>query len=131
MDQAVRTKDRLQGERQDSRHLRRNGLVDAHRRIRRRLRLGQRHRPPLRGANVDPVNVSLVPNYKTVFADLKNQPYNTFDGKPYGIPHGRGANLLIWNGNSVKPAPRSWNVMFDPQVASKYKGKISQYDDPM
>ncbi len=80
---------------------------------------------------VDPVNVSLVPNYKTVFPDLKNQPYNTFEGVHYGIPHGRGANLLMWNPNAVKPAPTSWNVMFDPRMAAKYKGKISQYDDPM
>jgi putative spermidine/putrescine transport system substrate-binding protein len=80
---------------------------------------------------VDPVNVSLVPNYKTVFPDLKNQPYNTFEDQPYGIPHGRGANLLMWNPNAVKPAPNSWDVTLDPQVASKYKGTISQYDDPM
>ena len=80
---------------------------------------------------VDPVNVSLVPNYKTVFSDLKDQPYNTFEGVHYGIPHGRGANLLMWNSQSVKPAPSSWDVTLDPQVAAKYKGKISQYDDPM
>jgi putative spermidine/putrescine transport system substrate-binding protein len=83
------------------------------------------------GGDVDPVNVDLVPNYKTVFSDLKDQPYNTFDGKPYGIPHGRGANLLMWNSDSVKPAPRSWSVTMDPKVASKFSGKISQYDDPM
>jgi putative spermidine/putrescine transport system substrate-binding protein len=83
------------------------------------------------GGDVDPVNVDLVPNYKTIFSDLKNQPYNTFDGVHYGIPHGRGANLLMWNTNDVKPAPTSWNVMFDPQVAAKYKGKISAYDDPI
>ena len=80
---------------------------------------------------VAPVNTDLVPNYKTVFADLKEQPYNTFEGTPYGIPHGRGANLLMWNSKSVKPAPTSWNVTLDPNVASKYAGKISQYDDPM
>jgi putative spermidine/putrescine transport system substrate-binding protein len=80
---------------------------------------------------VAPVNVDLVPNYKTVFADLKDQPYNTFEGVNYGIPHGRGANLLMWSPDSVKPAPESWNVTMDPSVASKYKGKISQYDDPM
>jgi putative spermidine/putrescine transport system substrate-binding protein len=80
---------------------------------------------------VAPVNVDLVPNYKTVFNDLKDQPYNTFDGVHYGIPHGRGANLLMWNGNDVKPAPESWAVTMDPEVAAKYKGKISQYDDPM
>jgi putative spermidine/putrescine transport system substrate-binding protein len=83
------------------------------------------------GGDVDPVNVSLVPNYKTIFSDLKNQPYNTFDGTHYGIPHGRGANLLMWNENDVKPAPASWEVTFNPKVAAKYKGKISQYDDPM
>jgi putative spermidine/putrescine transport system substrate-binding protein len=80
---------------------------------------------------VAPVNTDLVPNYKTVFSDLKDQPYNTFEGVNYGIPHGRGANLLMWNGSDVSPAPDSWNVTLDPKVAAKYKGKISQYDDPM
>jgi putative spermidine/putrescine transport system substrate-binding protein len=80
---------------------------------------------------VDPVNVGLVPNYKTIFPDLKDQPYNTFEGVHYGIPHGRGANLLMWNSNDVKPAPTSWDVMFDPAKSSQYKGKISQYDDSM
>jgi putative spermidine/putrescine transport system substrate-binding protein len=80
---------------------------------------------------VAPVNTDLVPNYKTVFADLKDQPYNTFEGVNYGIPHGRGANLLMWNGSDVTPPPDSWNVTLDPKVAAKYKGKISQYDDPM
>jgi len=78
---------------------------------------------------VAPVNTDLVPNYKTVFSDLKNQPYNTFEGVNYGIPHGRGANLLMWNGNDVKPAPDSWDIMFDPKMAAKYKGKISVYDE--
>jgi putative spermidine/putrescine transport system substrate-binding protein len=81
------------------------------------------------GGDVAPVNVSLVPNYKTIFSDLKNQPYNTFDDTHYGIPHGRGANLLMWNSEDVKPAPTSWNVMFDPKIAAKYKGKISVYDE--
>ncbi|MDX6589625.1 MAG: putative spermidine/putrescine transport system substrate-binding protein, partial [Solirubrobacterales bacterium] len=78
---------------------------------------------------VDPVNVELVPNYKTVFSDLKDQPYNTFEGVHYGIPHGRGANLLMWNPGAIKPAPSSWDVMFDPKMAAKYKGKISVYDE--
>ncbi len=50
---------------------------------------------------------------------------------PYGIPHGRGANLLMWNKEDVKPAPASWDVTLDPKMAAKYKGHISQYDDPM
>ena len=81
--------------------------------------------------DVSPVNTDLVPNYKTVFSDLKDQPYNTFDGTNYGIPHGRGANLLMWNKDEVKPAPTSWDVMLDPNKASQYKGQISVYDDPI
>ena len=81
--------------------------------------------------DVSPVNVNLVPNYKTVFSDLKNQPYNTFGGVHYGIPHGRGANLLMWNKNKVHPAPLSWSVILDPTQAAKYKGKISVYNDPI
>jgi putative spermidine/putrescine transport system substrate-binding protein len=81
--------------------------------------------------DVSPVNVDLVPNYKTIFSDLKDQPYNTFDGTHYGIPHGRGANLLMWNTNDVSPAPKSWSVILDPKQAAQYKGKISVYDDPI
>jgi putative spermidine/putrescine transport system substrate-binding protein len=83
------------------------------------------------GGDVSPVNINLVPNYKTIFSDLKDQPYNTFDGVHYGIPHGRGANLLMWNANAVTPAPKSWSVILDPKQAAKYKGKISVYDDPI
>jgi putative spermidine/putrescine transport system substrate-binding protein len=83
------------------------------------------------GGDVSPVNVNLVPNYKTIFSDLKDQSYNTFDGVHYGIPHGRGANLLMWNPNDVKPAPTSWGTILDPKQAAKYKGKISAYDDPI
>jgi putative spermidine/putrescine transport system substrate-binding protein len=81
--------------------------------------------------NVSPVNVDLVSNYKTIFPDIKDQSYNTFDGVHYGIPEGRGANLLMWNPDDVKPAPDSWSIILDPKEASKYSGKISAYDDPI
>jgi len=80
--------------------------------------------------DVSPVNVNLVPNYKTIFSDVKNQPYNTFGGVHYGIPHGRGANLLMWRTDHVK-TPLSWSVLLDPKVAKGYSGKISVYDDPI
>ena len=79
------------------------------------------------GGDVAPVNLDLVPNYADIFEDLKGQPYNTVDGVPYGIPHGRGANVLMWRTDIVKPAPDSWSVVFDPN--SPYKGKVTAYDD--
>ena len=83
------------------------------------------------GGDVAPVNLDLIPNYETVFDDLKDQPYNTVDGVNYGVPHGRGANVMTWNTDAVKPSPTSWGVLLDPAQASKYKGQLSVYDDPV
>jgi putative spermidine/putrescine transport system substrate-binding protein len=85
----------------------------------------------IEGGDVAPVNTDLVPNYADIFPALKDQPHNTVDGVNYGIPHGRGANLLMWNTEQVKPAPTSWSAVFDPAEASKYKGKVTAYDSPI
>ncbi|AJE43501.1 ABC transporter substrate-binding protein [Streptomyces nodosus] len=76
-----------------------------------------------------PVNTDLVPNYKNVFDDLKLQPWNSIKGTAYGIPHGRGANLLMYNTKKVKPAPTSWSAVFDD--AASYKGHVTAYDSPI
>ena len=81
------------------------------------------------GGNVAPVNVNLISNYKDINPALKDQPYNTYKGVHYGIPHGWGANLLMWRTDAVNPAPTSWAAVFDPN--SPYKGKITAYDDPI
>ncbi|WP_206322540.1 ABC transporter substrate-binding protein [Streptomyces sp. HNM0575] len=79
--------------------------------------------------DAEPVNTKLVPNYKDIFKGLKNRDWNSVDGKPYGIPHGRGANLLMYNTEKVKPAPDSWKAVFDD--AGKHKGKVTAYDSPI
>ena len=81
------------------------------------------------GDDVAPVNTDLIENYDAVFEGLKNQPHNTVDGVSYGVPHGRGANLLMWRTDVVKPAPDSWSVVWD--ASSPYKGKITAYDSPI
>jgi putative spermidine/putrescine transport system substrate-binding protein len=81
------------------------------------------------GGDVAPVNTDLVPNYKDVYASLKDRSFNSVEGQMYGIPHGRGANLLMWNKAKVKTAPDSWSVVFDP--SSPYKGKTTAYDSPI
>jgi putative spermidine/putrescine transport system substrate-binding protein len=85
------------------------------------------------GGDVAPVNTSLVPNYATIFPFLKDRAWNSVkvDGKSqmYGIPHGWGANLLMWNSKTVTPAPTSWGAVFDAN--SPYKGKVTAYDSPI
>ncbi len=79
--------------------------------------------------DVAPVNFDLIPNYANVFEGLKNQPHNTVDGVSYGVAHGRGANLLIWNTDDVTPAPTTWDVVWDAN--SPAAGKVSVYDSPI
>ena len=79
--------------------------------------------------DVAPVNTDLIENYADVYEGLKNQKHNSVDGQMYGVPHGRGANLLMWRTDIVKPAPDSWSVVFDPN--SPYKGKVTAYDSPI
>ena len=81
----------------------------------------------VRGGFVQPVNVDLFKSYPDIFDAIKDQPYNTVDGVHYGVPHGRGSNLLMWRTDQVKPAPTTWAQMFDP--ANGYK--ISIYDAPI
>jgi putative spermidine/putrescine transport system substrate-binding protein len=83
----------------------------------------------IEGGDVSPVNTDLIPNYADVYDALKDQPFNSVDGQMYGVPHGRGSNLLMYDPNEVKPAPTSWDVVFDD--ASEYSGKVTAYDNPI
>ena len=78
---------------------------------------------------VQPLNTDLIPSYKNVYSFLKDREWNTVDGKTYGVPHGYGANLLMYKKDVVKPAPTSWSVVFDG--ASAYKGHVTAYDSPI
>ena len=80
----------------------------------------------IQGGIAAPVNVDLLSNWKNVFAGLKGLPHNTVNGVPYGVPHGRGPNLLGFNKNVVTTAPTSWDPIWEG--GSAYKGKISIYD---
>ncbi len=79
--------------------------------------------------DVEPVNTDLIPNYADVYDFLKDNPWNSVDDQMYGVPHGYGANLLMWRTDIVKPEPTSWSVVFDD--AATYTGKVTSYDSPI
>lgn len=79
--------------------------------------------------DVAPVNTELTPNYATVVPFLKDKPWNSVDGQMYGVPHGWGANLLMYNADTVTPPPDSWGAVFPG--APEFKGKVTAYDSPI
>ncbi|MGZ6745195.1 MAG: ABC transporter substrate-binding protein [Nocardioides sp.] len=79
--------------------------------------------------DVAPVNTGLLTHYADIAPFLKDRAWNSVDGQMYGVPHGWGANLLMYNTDSVKPAPTSWGAVFDG--SSSYAGKVTAYDSPI
>lgn len=75
------------------------------------------------------IDTELTPNYEKVFEGLKNQPHNSVDGVPYGVPHGRGANLLVYRTDVFTDPVDSWSVIWESD--SPAAGKISVYDSPI
>jgi spermidine/putrescine-binding protein len=81
------------------------------------------------GGEVAPVNTDLIPNYEGIYDFLKDKEWNSVDGQSYGVPHGYGANLLMYNTETFAEAPTSWDVVFDQ--ASENSGKVTAYDSPI
>ncbi|MFM7253528.1 MAG: extracellular solute-binding protein [Ilumatobacteraceae bacterium] len=82
------------------------------------------------GGEVVSIDTAEYSSYADIFEGLKLQPWNSQDGTPFGIPHGRGANLLVYNTEAFADgAPDSWSVMFEPGSAAE--GAVSVYDSPI
>lgn len=80
--------------------------------------------------NVQPLNTKLIPNFgDDIVPGMKGQLYDTLNGKVYGIPIGRGANILQYNSEVVKEEPKSWSIVWEAD--SPYAGKIAAYDSPI
>lgn len=73
---------------------------------------------------VEPIDVSLMPNYKDLSPKLV-LPDVEKNGKIYGIPYMWGPDYLVYDADVIKEPPTSWSVFWDPA----YKGKVSLYDD--
>jgi putative spermidine/putrescine transport system substrate-binding protein len=86
------------------------------------------------GKRVQPINTSLVPSWNTVDQRLQNAPWHTMDNVHYGVPYQWGSNVLMYNTEVFKDAPKSWNVVFEEQTlpdGKSNKGRIQAFDGPI
>jgi putative spermidine/putrescine transport system substrate-binding protein len=83
------------------------------------------------GGDVSPVNTALFTNYNNIWSGMKGKPWNSVNGQMYGIPHGYGANLLMWSPKAKGVAGNSWSSVFDPSQMAANKGHVTAYDDPI
>jgi putative spermidine/putrescine transport system substrate-binding protein len=86
------------------------------------------------GKRVQPINIDLIPSYKTVDERLQNAPWHTVDGVHYGVPYQWGANVLAYNTKVFPEAPKSWSVVFEEQTlpdGKSNKGRVQAFDGPI
>jgi putative spermidine/putrescine transport system substrate-binding protein len=81
----------------------------------------------IRGGDVQPVNVNLIPSWKDFIPQLKSPAHNTVDGKHYGVSLQWGPNTLLFNTQKAAPALDSWSALYD----GKYRGKVTVPDNPI
>jgi putative spermidine/putrescine transport system substrate-binding protein len=83
------------------------------------------------GKRVQPINTKLIPSWKTVDKRLQDAPWHTVEGAHYGVPYQWGANVLAYNTNVFKEAPKSWGVVFEEQNlpdGKSNKGRVQAFD---
>jgi len=86
------------------------------------------------GKRVQPINTALIPSWSTIDERLQNAPWHTVDGVHYGTPYVWGANVLMYNTNVFKEAPKSWSVVFEETTlgdGKSNKGRVQAYDGPI
>lgn len=82
------------------------------------------------GGDVAPINRDLIPNFgDDIVPGMQGQLYDTINGKVYGVPIGRGANILQYNSEVVTEEPTSWDIVWESD--SPYAGQITAYDAPI
>jgi putative spermidine/putrescine transport system substrate-binding protein len=88
----------------------------------------------IRGGTVQEINTTLIPNYSTIDPRLQNAPWHTVDGKHYGASYQWGPNVLMYNSDVFKTAPKSWDVVFKEQRlpdGKSNKGRVEAYGGPI
>ncbi len=86
------------------------------------------------GDRVQPINTDLIPSWKNVDERLQNAPWHTVDGVHYGVPYMWGPNVLMYNTDVFREAPKSWSVVFEEQTlpdGKSNKGRVQAYDGPI
>ncbi len=81
----------------------------------------------IKGGDVQPVNVNLIPAWKGFIPIFKSPAHNTVDGVHYGVSLQWGPNVLLYNTQMIRPAPTDWGALYDPQ----WKGKITIPNNPI
>ena len=82
----------------------------------------------IRGGNVRPMNVALVPEWKNFIPQLQSPPHNTVERHALRHLAAVGAeHAALQHASRSRPAPTSWAAIYSP----KYKGAVTVPNNPI
>jgi putative spermidine/putrescine transport system substrate-binding protein len=84
----------------------------------------------IRGGDVAPVNVNLIPDWKNFIPQLQSPSHNTVNGVHYGISLQWGPNTLLYNTQKVNPAPTSWSTIYSPSTRARSRSRTTRFRSP-
>lgn len=79
---------------------------------------------------LEKLDTSALPNIKNVDPGFMNRSYDP--GNIYSLPYAYTTTLIGYNVEKLKALgiePKGWNLIFDPAVLAKIKGKVTVMDD--
>ena len=86
------------------------------------------------GKRVQEINTALIPSWNQIDPRLQQSPWHTVGGKHYGVPYQWGSNVLMYNTETFKSPPTSWNVVFEEMTlpdGKSNKGRVQAFDGPI
>ena len=74
-----------------------------------------------------PLDLKNIPNFKHMSPTLQNAEYLYSNGHVYGAPESQGPYVLAYNKSLLKEAPKSWDILWNPQFKDKYIIGANEY----
>lgn len=76
---------------------------------------------------VRPVNMALIPGWRSFAKPFRSPAFNTVGGRHYGVTVMWTPNQLVFDARRAKPQPSSWRAVYN----DRFRGKVSIPDNPM
>ncbi len=81
--------------------------------------------------DIQPLDVQRITGYPQLSPRLRAAPSELYDGKLYGMPYSWDFYVTGYDPAVVKPAPQSWDTLFEPASAARYAHRITVPDSPV
>jgi putative spermidine/putrescine transport system substrate-binding protein len=89
----------------------------------------------IRSGKVQPLNLELIPSWKSIDPRLQKSPWHYERGQHYGVPYQWGWNVLMYNTRVfADQTPTSWKVVFEEMLLPDGKsnsGRVQAFDGPI